>query len=122
MNIAPVSLYNNNRLAFSGSKIINQKTDTKTLNEAKGLKNTVEESLRRWNVDLPIHGNVSSAKGNSINMMLNQRDGVIFAHIKNRNEVDRIITISDDGTTSVTKTYVFDPKTHQLKKYNEEKN
>lgn len=127
MRVTPINIINSYKnINFGLSGLDKQKPksieDPDVAREADILKYAVEESIRRWNIDMPIPGNISHFKGNSMNLMLNYSGDVVFAHVKKANKVDRIIKISDDGVQSVARTYIFDPKTQQLKKYEEEKN
>ena len=127
MNISPVKIFNtykNINFGLSGLDKAETKPteDPKILKDSEYLKYTVEESIRRWNVDLPIPGNVTHGGGHSTNVMLNHNGSIVFAHVKQNNKVDRIIAISDDGNQSTTRTFVYDNKTGQLNEYKKEIN
>ena len=122
MNVPKINNYNNYRYLNFGN--IKQKPtyDSKVVKDSENLKYAVTESVRRWNIDLPIPGVARHGAGNSINLMLNHEGDTIFAHVDKYNRVDRIITVADDGEKSVTDTYVFDKKTQELKDYKKENN
>ena len=127
MNIAPVKMFNiykNINFGLSGFEKAKQGPidDPKVLKDSEYLKYTVEESIRRWNIDLPVPGNISHGGEHSTNAMLNYNGSVVFAHVKQNNKVDRIIAISDNGVQSTTRTFIYDTITGQLKKYKKEVN
>ena len=83
MNISPVKIFNtykNINFGLSGLDKAETKPteDPKILKDSEYLKYTVEESIRRWNIDLRIPGTICHSGGHSLNAMISHDGNIIW--------------------------------------------